>query len=126
MVKEIDIREKECPLKNSSLIFFNSNCIGKDHSELGEALLKTFLHTLSKSDNKPNKLVFMNSGVKMVTGDSGALESLRSLEKQGVEVLACGTCLDYFNLKNEVAVGRISNMYDILDFMPAADKVITI
>ncbi len=117
---------KEKRAKHSSLIFVNSDMIGKGSDELGEALLKTFLNTLAESDNKPDKLVFMNSGVRMVAQDSGALDSLKNLENQGVEVLACGTCLDYFNLKDQIAAGRISNMYDILDSMLTADKVITI
>lgn len=117
---------KEKRAKYSSLIFVNSDVIGKGSGELGEALLKAFLNTLAESDNKPDKLVFMNSGVRMVVQDSGALDSLKNLENQGVEVLACGTCLDYFNLKDQIAAGRISNMYDILDSMLTADKVITI
>jgi len=117
-------REKRA--KHSSLIFINSDVIGKGSDELGEALLKAFLNTLAESDNKPGKLVFMNSGVRMVVQDSGALDSLKNLENQGVEVLACGTCLDYFNLKDQIAAGRISNMYDILDSMLTADQVITI
>jgi selenium metabolism protein YedF len=112
--------------KYSSVIFINSNVIGQGSDELGEALLKTFLNTLTESSDKPDKVIFMNSGVKMVTQDSPALESLKNLCEQGVEVLACGTCLDYFNLKDKVAVGRISNMYDILGSFLAADKVITI
>ncbi len=117
---------KEKRAKHSSLIFVNSDMIGKGSDELGEALLKAFLNTLAASDNKPDKLVFMNSGVRMVAQDSGALDSLKNLENQGVEVLACGTCLDYFSLKDQIAAGRISNMYDILDSMLTADKVITI
>jgi selenium metabolism protein YedF len=123
-----DVIEQDTVRKaqQASLIFVNSNAVGKGSDELGEALLKTFLNTLAESHNKPDKLVFMNSGVKMVAEDSGALESLKSLEDQGVEIIACGTCLDYFNLKDKIAVGKISNMYDILDSMLEADKMVTI
>lgn len=115
---------KKCA-EHSTVIFVNSDIIGRGGDELGRALLKAFLDTLAESSNMPNKVIFMNSGVKMVTPDSPALESLKNLSEQGVEILACGTCLDYFSLKDKVAVGRISNMYDILDLMLNADKVIT-
>ncbi len=119
-------KERAIHTQKGSLIFINSNALGKGSDELGEALLKTFLNTLTESENKPDKLVFMNSGVKMVTKDSDALESLRRVESEGVEIVACGTCLDYFSLKDKVGVGKISNMYDILDSMLEAEKMITI
>jgi len=114
------------PLKSSSVIFINSNSVGQGSDELGEALLKTLINTLSESAKKPDKIIFMNSGVQMVASGSPVLESLKNLRDQGVEVLACGTCLDYFGLKDKVAVGTISNMYDILDSFLAAEKVVTI
>ncbi len=126
LVKSKEDERKEVRKEYSSVIFVNSDVIGKGSDKLGRALLKTFLNTLTESSDRPNKLVFMNSGVKMVARDSPVLESLKNLEEQGVEILACGTCLDYFNLKDKVVVGRISNMYDILDSMLIADKVITI
>ena len=116
----------EMPLKSSSVIFINSNSVGQGSDELGQALLKTFINTLSESAKRPDKIIFMNSGVKMVASGSPVLESLKNLRDQGVEVLACGTCLDYFGLKDKVAVGTISNMYDILDSFLAAEKVVTI
>lgn len=112
--------------EHSSVIFINSDAIGQGGDELGRALLKTFLNTLAENSNKPDKVIFMNSGVKMVTEGSPVLDSLKKLADQDVEILACGTCLDYFNLKDKVVVGRISNMFDILDSFLAADKVITV
>jgi len=123
-VKEDDKAKKHTSC--STVVFVNSNVIGKGSDELGGALIKAFLSTLNESDDKPSKVIFMNAGVEMVVEDSPALESVMNLEKQGIEILACGTCLDYFNLKDKVAVGRISNMYDILDSFMAADKVLTI
>jgi len=111
---------------HSTVVFINSNVIGKGSDELGGALMRAFLSTLTESNDKPSKVIFMNGGVEMVVEDSPALDSVKNLENQGIEILACGTCLDYFNLKDKVAVGRISNMYDILDSFMAADKVLTI
>ena len=119
-------KEMAKSVQGPSIIFINSNTIGKGSDELGEALLKTFINTLAESDDKPDRLVFMNSGVKLVAEDSDVLEGLKDLEGEGVEVVACGTCLEYFSLKDRIAVGKISNMYDILDSMLAAGKVITV
>ncbi|MDI6690034.1 MAG: sulfurtransferase-like selenium metabolism protein YedF [Actinomycetota bacterium] len=110
----------------SSVVFISSTTIGKSSDELGEALLKTFLNTLTQSEIQPDKIILMNEGVQLVVRGSPMLDTLENLSKKGVEILACGTCLDYFKLKDKVAVGEISNMFDILSSFMEADKVITV
>ena len=73
----------------------------------------------------PEKILLYNSGVKLVATASGALDALRYLQEQGVEILACGTCLDFFKLKSAIKVGQISNMYDIMHAMASADKLVS-
>lgn len=115
------------------MIFINSNTIGRGDDELGVALMKSFLYALTKSavpagrqEDKPSKIIFMNGGVKLVVEGSEVVDSLKELIDSGVQMLACGTCLDFFKLKDKVAVGEVSNMYEILSSFLAADKVITI
>ncbi len=73
----------------------------------------------------PSAIVLYNSGVKLVTSESGALEALRQLQERGVEILACGTCLDFYQLKAALRVGQISNMHEIMRTMVEAEKIIS-
>ena len=91
-------------------IIIQSETLGRGDDELGMMLMSRFLATLEDSRDKPAVLLFMNSGVKLVTEGSWALTHLKNLEKQGVEVLACGTCLDFFDLKDKVEVGKPTTM----------------
>jgi selenium metabolism protein YedF len=106
------------------LIFVPSNCLGRGSDELGERLLAAFFHTLPDLPQRPATIVFMNSGVKLVAEGSRALEDLKLLESQGVELLACGTCLDYFGLMDKLAVGRVSNMYELADRLLGAGRLV--
>ena len=106
--------------------------VGKDHvgagdGELGYNLMKMALYTLSESDDVPASLLFMNAGVKLVAGgEQQVVDSVRALAEKGTEVLVCGTCLDFYGCKDQLAVGEVSNMYDILGRMQEAAKVITL
>ena len=99
--------------------------MGRGDDELGWALLQTYIQTIKDIQPLPEKIIFYNSGVKQVTNESGALEALKHLQAQGVEILACGTCLDFFKLKSAIKVGQISNMYDIMNSMTSADKIVS-
>jgi selenium metabolism protein YedF len=103
-----------------------SGTLGRGDDELGGVLMRTFIHTVSESEIKPHKIIFMNSGVKLVTQGSDVIDDLRALEKESVEILACGTCLGHFGLKDAVEVGRISNMYEITMVLMKSTKVISI
>ncbi len=100
------------------------NRLGEGSQELGETLIKGFVNTLPEITLKPRTIIFMNAGIYLALKDSPVLESLKKLEKMGVELLACGACLDYFKKKDELGVGRISNMYEIMERMTQTGKVI--
>ena len=106
-------------------VFFNTNAIGTNNSELGGNLAKMAIFTLSESDRIPSYVLFMNEGVKLVTGvEPQIVENLNTLIEKGCKVLVCGTCLNYYGLKEELKVGTVSNMYDILGAMQEVSKVI--
>ncbi|MDM7999717.1 MAG: sulfurtransferase-like selenium metabolism protein YedF [Dehalococcoidia bacterium] len=125
-------RPVEEPLGGKSLLFeptvllIGSSTVGRGDDELGSVLMRSLLHTLVESDIKPHKIIFMNSGVKLVVRGSEVLDDLRALEKESVEILACGTCLGHFGLKDAVEAGRISNMYEITLALMKATKVVSI
>ena len=109
-----------------TMLLVASNTLGRGDDALGSVLMRTFIHTLGESDIKPHKIIFMNSGVKLVTQGSEVIDDLRAMEKESVEILACGTCLGNFGLKDAVEVGRISNMYEITMALMKSTKVISI
>jgi len=123
---EINEVRLENKLKKNMVIMIASETMGEGSKELGQVLMKGFLYTLTETRPFPNALLFVNSGVKLTTEDSEVVEYIRSLESEGVEVLSCGTCLDYFNLKNKLMVGGVSNMYTFVEKMSNAKNSIRI
>ncbi len=115
----------EIPGKLRLVYVISSDSMGRGDDELGWALLQTYIQTIKDIHPLPEKIIFYNSGVKQVATESGALEALRHLQTQGVEILVCGTCLDFFKLKSAIKVGQISNMYDIMNSMTSADKIVS-
>ena len=89
--------------------------LGEGREELGRNLMKTFWVCMVEADVKPSKIYFINSSVKMVTNDSVHLENIKKLADAGVEIAACGICLDFYGVKEELGVGSITNMYGIKD-----------
>jgi selenium metabolism protein YedF len=106
------------------VLFVPSDCFGHGPAELGERLMGAFFHSLLEVTPKPKMIIFMNSGVKLVVEGSRALEDIRLLAAQDIEVLACGACLSYFELSEKLAVGRVSNMYDIATALLEAGKLV--
>lgn len=110
-----------------TVIFLGSDIIGRgENYALGSLLMQSFLHTIGGFKTGPATIIMMNNGVKLATSDSLALGELQQLENQGVEILACGTCLDRLGLMDKVAVGQVSNMYTIAETMMKATKVISL
>lgn len=106
-------------------VFFNKDSIGTNEGELGGNLAKMAIFTLSESDKIPSYVLFMNEGVKLVTGvEPQIVENLNTLIEKGTQVLVCGTCLNFYGLSDEIKVGTVSNMYDILGAMQEVSKVI--
>ncbi len=113
-------------VKENPVIFISSDQLGQGSSELGQMLMRNFIYTLTKRDELPRAIVFMNSGVRLSIKGSPAIEELQDLERKGVEILVCGTCLDYYALKDQLLSGQVSNMYDIADLLMAAESVISL
>ncbi len=108
------------------VMYIDSESIGRGDDDLGAILMKAYLDTLSGEDMLPEKMIFVNSGVKLIAQGSDCLDALKKLEENGVTLLACRTCLDYYNLLEKVAVGEISNAHDILNNLMQADKAVSI
>lgn len=100
--------------------------MGKDNAELGKILMKSFIYTVSETSPYPKTLIFYNEGVRLTCEDSQVLDDIKKLEDLGVEIISCGTCLDYLNLKENLKVGSISNMYTIYEKLkdPASNIII--
>ena len=97
------------------VILMTKDYLGEGSEELGRNLMKTFWGCMVEADVKPSKIYFINSSVKMVTNDSVHLENIKKLADAGVEIAACGICLDFYGVKEELGVGSITNMYAITD-----------
>jgi selenium metabolism protein YedF len=106
------------------VVYVNSNLLGVGEEALGAILMRSFLKTLLDLSPTPSKLIFINSGVRLTTEGSEVLETLKTLSEKGVNILSCGTCLDFYGLKEKLKVGIISNMYDIAQSLLEADRLI--
>ncbi len=102
----------------------SANTMGSGDDELGALLMKAFIHTIFDLDHLPDSLIFYNTGVKLAVKDSDILDDLKKLESDGVEILVCGTCANFFDIKDDIAVGIISNMYDIAGTMSSAGRIV--
>ncbi len=112
--------------KNKLAVVVSKNVLGSGDDKLGTALMKSYLYALSESDKLPTDVVFLNGGVKLTTEGSNCIESIQSLKDKGVNIVNCGTCLDFYGLKDKLKIGEISNMYSIVEIMNSADNTIFI
>jgi len=106
-------------------VFIVTDRIGRGNDELGAVLMKNFLYSLARAEDRPKAVMFMNEGVRLACNGSSSLDDLRLLEENGVAVKACGTCLDFLGLKDELAVGAVGAMPDSVAAL-LADDVLTI
>ena len=114
------------PTTGAVVVAISSDRMGRGDDQLGEVLMRSFLHTLGEANHSPDTLIFFNSGVKLAVDESPVLEDLHRLETRGVKILLCGTCLGHFELKDKVAVGEISNMYAITETMLGSGGVVNL
>ncbi|MGI6512867.1 MAG: sulfurtransferase-like selenium metabolism protein YedF [Syntrophomonadaceae bacterium] len=111
---------------NQGVILVTGQYMGRGDDALGKVLMKSFLYTLTQMKDTVTTIIFINSGVTLTSQGSEVLDHLLELEQAGVEILSCGTCLDFYQLKNKLLVGQVTNMYSIVERVAAADKVITV
>ncbi len=122
--KEDENETLETGKASNIVIYIHSNTMGTGDDDLGSILMKGFIKTLMDVDPKPVKIIFVNKGKYLTTGGSELIEDIREMEEMGVEVLSCGTCLDFFHRKASLEVGIASNMFDIASALMQADKVV--
>jgi len=108
------------------VLVVSAESMGRGNEELGHILIRSFFHTLGEVKPRPDRIILFNTGVRLACQGSDVLEDLCSLEADGIEILACGTCLGYFELKDKLAAGRVSNMYDIAEAILGAGKVVNL
>jgi len=122
-----DVEEKvvgKPSVAGPTVVLITSDCMGQGDEELGRLLMRGFFHTLPELDRLPDRIIFYNNGVKLAVKGSDVLEDVTQLAQAGVDVLVCGTCLNFFNLTEQLAVGVISNMYDIAGAMTTAGRLV--
>lgn len=107
-------------------VVVTSDRLGHGDDELGKRLMASFLTTLKEMGNELWRLVFLNNGVRLTVEGSEVLSVIQDLEKEGVVVLVCGTCLTHFDLLQKKQVGQTTNMLDVVTAMQVADKVINV
>lgn len=106
------------------IVVINSPMMGVGDEKFSRNLLKTFIYTLTEQDVLPQRIIFYNGGVPLVTKTSESLEDLQKLAAAGVEIYACGACLNYYGLTDDVAVGEITNMFRIIEMMRTANRIV--
>ena len=107
-----------------TVVAVGSDRMGEGSEELGHILIKSFIFALTQLDDLPDKILFYNGGAKLTVEGSESLEDLKTLEEQGVEIMTCGTCLDYYGIKDKLAIGGVTNMYSIVETLQNAMSVI--
>lgn len=108
------------------VILVGSQHFGVGDRELGEILMKGYMYTLTETKPYPKALLFVNSGVMLTLSDSPVLDHIRKLESEGVQILSCGTCLDYYKVKERLSVGGVGNMYAIVELVNGARNSVRI
>ena len=114
---------EECAEENL-VVVVSSDRMGTGNDDLGKVLIKGFIFAVTQLDKLPKTMLFYNGGATLTAEGSDSLEDLKHLEEQGVEILTCGTCLNYYGLSDKLQVGSVTNMYTIVEKMAGADNII--
>lgn len=112
--------------KTGLVVALGSDAMGAGSPELGRILIKSYLYTLTELDEAPTHLLFFNSGAQLCAEGGNCLDDLKALEAKGCTLLVCGTCADYYDIRDKLAVGRISNMQTIAGTMARAAQLINL
>lgn len=123
MEKEILLCEP-CSTAKKTVVVISSAVMGGGNDELGATLMKGFIYALSQQEELPGTILFYNGGASIPCEGSVSLEDLRVMEAQGVEILTCGTCLNFYGLTEKLQVGGVTNMYAIAEKMTQADHIV--
>ena len=110
--------------RKGMLVVLSGNVMGTGDPKLGTSLMKAFVFALTKQDQLPDTILCYNTGAYLTCEGADTLEDLKLLESEGVTILTCGTCLDFYGLKKKLAVGGVTNMYDIVERLENAAQII--
>ncbi|MDR1351991.1 MAG: sulfurtransferase-like selenium metabolism protein YedF [Treponema sp.] len=110
----------------SLVVAIGKKTMGQGDDELGAILIKAFIYSLTELDTPPETLLFFNSGVKLTTEGSNVVADLQTLESRGTIISSCGTCLDFYGLKEKLVIGNVTNMYAIASAMGDAERLINL
>lgn len=124
LAKEQEAEEDGSAVTGEAVVVIASDRMGEGKEDLGKVLMKGFLFAVTQLEELPKAILFYNGGATLTAEGSDSLEDLKNLEAQGVEILTCGTCLDYYELKEKLSVGSVTNMYTIVEMMNQASKII--
>lgn len=106
--------------------WFTSDTLGTGDEELGRLLMRNFIYSLARQEAKPARLMFMNGGVRLVCEGSASLDDIAAMAEAGVVVKACGTCLDFLGLKENLAVGEVGDMAGSAAVLAGDSDVVTV
>lgn len=126
-IPSVSEEKKECASdirKTGTVVVLSADTMGSGEEKLGKTLMKAFLFALTRQDILPETILCYNTGAYLTCEGSESLEDFRELEAEGVTILTCGTCLDFYGIKERLAVGTVTNMYDIAEIMLRARNVI--
>lgn len=124
--ENVIIEEKKDNSLDDTCVFISSDKMGSGNDELGNVLIKGFIYTLTETKPYPKSILLVNGGVRLSAEIEATIENLKILEEAGVEILSCGTCLDYYGLKENLQVGTVTNMYTIVDILKNSSNTISI
>ena len=114
----------DCAPTGDTVVVISSDKMGNGNDDLGKVLIKGCIFAITQLEELPKKMIFYNGGATITCEGSDSLEDLKNLAAQGVEILTCGTCLNYYNLTDKLAVGEVTNMYSIVEKLTQADLVV--
>lgn len=111
-------------MRGSTVVAIDTAAMGRGDDELGKTLMKGFIYAVSQLEELPKTIIFYNGGATIPVEGSVSVEDLKSMEAQGVKIMTCGTCLNFYGLTDKLAVGEVANMYSIVETLSGAAKVI--
>ena len=123
-VQEEEIQCAVDSRKNGMVVVLSGNVMGTGDEKLGTSLMKAFVFAVTKQDVLPETIVCYNTGAYLTCEGADTLEDLKLLESEGVNILTCGTCLDFYGIKDKLAVGGVTNMYEIVETMEKARTIV--
>ena len=106
------------------VVVLSADTMGTGDEKLGRKLMKAFIFALTSQDELPDKVICYNTGAYLTTKDPDTVKDLKKLEEAGATIMTCGTCLDFYGLKEQLKVGIVSNMYDIVEAQMRASAII--